>query len=89
MVVFWFVGFGCYIPWLFSGSVYQQQVISWNQVIDPGYFQVAYTLIGILYSCSMVIDPGCFLVAYINAVAIVDLESVIDPGCFLVAYILD
>lgn len=65
MVVFWFVGFGCYIPWLFSGSVYQQQVISWNQVIDPGYFQVAYTLIGILYSCSMVIDPGCFLVAYI------------------------
>ena len=59
MVVFWFVGFGCYIPWLFSGSVYQQQVISWNQVIDPGYFQVAYTLIGILYSCSMISSFPC------------------------------
>lgn len=65
MVVFWFVGFGCYIPWLFSGSVYQQQVISWNQVIDPGYFQVAYINAVAIVDLESVIDPGCFLVAYI------------------------
>ena len=64
MVVFWFVGFGCYIPWLFSGSVYQQQVISWNQVIDPGCFQVAYTNSGKQKRMDCVIDPGCFQVAY-------------------------
>ena len=62
MVVFWFVGFGCYIPWLFSGSVYQQQVISWNQVIDPGCFQVAYTQHYTIYqfiSYRPWLFPGC------------------------------
>ena len=54
-----------YRPWLFPGCVYHKvKSILGGSVIDPGCFQVAYTLSLPGFERCRVIDPGCFQVAY-------------------------